>query len=73
MPEDKQAEEVKKGYTFACGGCGMQWEHKVKNTSGLCKTCVELRRATQAFLNKGLIGSKVELLERLEKVLRDTA
>ena len=54
-------EEQGKGYSFECGGCGKQWTHKVKNTSGLCKGCVELRRSVQGFLNKGLY-SKAEAL-----------
>lgn len=63
------SEEVKvKGYKFNCRGCGSEWEHKVKNTSGLCKTCVELRRANQAFINKGLL-TRAEVLERLDIIL----
>ena len=70
MPEDKQAKvEVVKGSKFKCAGSGCDWEHKVKNTSGLCKTCVELRRANQSFLNKSLM-TKAELLERLGKMLK---
>ena len=63
----KQASE--KGYKFKCAGCGIDWEHKVKKTSGLCVTCVGLRRANQSFLNAGTITSKDELLARLQKLL----
>ena len=62
--------QVTKGYTFECAGCGKQWTHKVKNTSGLCKDCVELRRAVQGFLNKGLY-TKAVALEILGKVLKE--
>lgn len=66
--EETQETQVK-GYKFNCAGCGVEWEHKVKRTSGLCKTCVELRRAVQAFINKGL--SKADVMERLGKTLKD--
>ena len=65
----EEAKVASKGYKFECGGCGKEWEHKVKNTSGLCKGCVELRRAVQGFLNKGLY-KKAEALEILSKVLK---
>ena len=69
MVEAKKGEEkVEKGYKFKCAGCGIAWEHKVKKTSGLCKVCVELRRAVQSFINKGL--TKVEVMTRLDKVLK---
>lgn len=67
MAEETQTQA--KGYKFECKGCGVEWEHKVKNTSGLCKNCVELRRAVQGFLNKGLY-TKEKALEILAIVLK---
>ena len=60
--------ESTKGYKFECGGCGKEWEHKVKKTSGLCVNCVGMKRGVQSFLNKG-VYSKAEALEILAKIL----
>ena len=57
-----------KGYAFKCACCGPQWQHKVKNTSGLCKTCVEIRRGLNSFINKGTV-TRAEMLKRVTKLL----
>jgi len=65
--DDKAAE---RGYQFMCKCCGIPWEHKVKNTSGLCRTCVEIRRGLFAFINKGIVTKK-EMNTRVQKLLAD--
>ena len=57
-----------KGSEFNCGGCGKAWTHKVKNTSGLCKECVEVRRAVRGFLKKGMY-TKAEGMKILRKIV----
>jgi len=70
MTEEKkvEAEVVEKGQRFNCGICGKEWSSLVKRSGvRLCKTCVELRRAVNTFLGRGV--EVEDLKERIAKIL----
>jgi hypothetical protein len=66
--EDTMVEDAKELVKFDCAICGVEWTSKVKRAGErLCETCVELRRALNSFINRGL---ELETLkERTEKIL----
>ena len=64
---EAKVEEVK-GQKFDCGVCGREWESKVKRSGlRLCVECVEMRRAVNGFVKRGLELGDVNV--RLEKVV----
>ena len=67
--EVKQAEEkAEKGQTFNCGICNVEWSSKVKRAGvRLCAECVEIRRALNGFVRRGLEVKDVKI--RAQKAL----
>ena len=63
--------EPKEEIFFNCAICDIHWPTKIKRAGPrLCSTCVELRRAVNSFINKGLLDPQ-ELETRLAKIIAE--